>query len=556
MRNKKMSLPISFSVNNEVSNKKDRFINVTIDVLHTGENYNRCVFSKEVVNENIETIKNTPILGFIQETSFREKDFKGHEYIITREDGKEKRKYIGHAYGMIPESCNPRWITKFCDDGQEREFLQVDGLLWTKFEDSTNIMLNNFEKPHSMELFPDNIEGYEDEQGLFHFTEFSFDGCCILGETDGIQPAMTNSKISVNFTMDDLVQNIQSELSNKYKVFTKIVNQSIADDESVKDTFTEDEKMVNEKNNQGGMESMQDTEAAKEIIEAEVVIGEVVEEVAEEQPVEEVIEEQQVEEVVEEATEEIVDEVVEEQPVQEQPVEEQFAIIADVVKQAEIVQDRWGNDVSRYSLQSVEEGEVIVVDRTDYQFYGFPFTIGEEVNVDFSCGNKKIVQYVNCETEAEVSECGFNFAAHIANIEEIAFTRLEEANKIAKEFEVKLAELQAEYEEIKPKYDEFVAAEQARIEAELEMQKDAELSKYEAVLAGDMEFEELKAQKAELTFAEIESKCALLYARKNLAKSSNFSKVEDSVAMTAGIVSQADDNYVFSSRYGAIPVKR
>ena len=67
MLDKNISLPISFSVNNEVSDENNRFINVTIDVLHTGLNYNGSIFSKEVVNENIDTIKNTPILGFIRE---------------------------------------------------------------------------------------------------------------------------------------------------------------------------------------------------------------------------------------------------------------------------------------------------------------------------------------------------------------------------------------------------------------------------------------------------------------------------------------------------------
>lgn len=136
MQDKIMSLPISFSVNNEISDKNNRFINVTIDVLHTGLNYNGSIFNKDVVNENIETIKNTPILGFITEVPYDDKDFKGHEYIITKDENGMSRKYIGRAFGMIPESCNPRWITKTTDSGVEREFLQVDGILWSKFQDA------------------------------------------------------------------------------------------------------------------------------------------------------------------------------------------------------------------------------------------------------------------------------------------------------------------------------------------------------------------------------------------------------------------------------------
>ena len=49
MQNKNISLPISFSVNNEISDKNNRFIDVTIDVLHTGLNFNGSIFSKEEV---------------------------------------------------------------------------------------------------------------------------------------------------------------------------------------------------------------------------------------------------------------------------------------------------------------------------------------------------------------------------------------------------------------------------------------------------------------------------------------------------------------------------
>lgn len=90
------SIPITFEVNSEISNSDTRFLNCTIDVLHTGTNFNGSVFSKEVVEENIDTIKNTPILGFIQKTS-DEEDFSGHEYIIT----KDKMVFIEKILGVL-----------------------------------------------------------------------------------------------------------------------------------------------------------------------------------------------------------------------------------------------------------------------------------------------------------------------------------------------------------------------------------------------------------------------------------------------------------------------
>lgn len=226
-----LSLPVEFSINQEYVGKDSRFISVTIDVLNTGLNYNNSIFEKDIVDANIETIKNTPILGFIQEVDDMP-DFKGHEYKVTKTIDGEKRTYVGTAYGLIPESCNPRWIEKQCNDGNTYTTLQVDGLLWTKFEKSSEIMLRDIEKGHSMELSPDSVDGYEDENGVFHFTSFSFDGCCILGDT--AQPAMEGSKIEVNFSVSDFVKQIQTELKNNYLKFTKLVDE----------------------NNQGGSETM------------------------------------------------------------------------------------------------------------------------------------------------------------------------------------------------------------------------------------------------------------------------------------------------------------
>ena len=508
MKKDNMSLPIYFSVDSEMSDKDNRFINVSIDVLHTGLNFNGSIFSKEVVEENIDTIKNTPILGFIREVPFDGKDFKGHEYIITKTEDGVKRKYIGEAFGIIPESCNPRWITKTTDSGVEKEFLQVDGLLWTKFQDSTEIMLNDIEKPQSMELFPSSIDGYEDEDGNFVFTSFSFDGCCILGSS--VAPAMENSIITTDFTMSDFVRNIQSEIVEKYNTFTKIVNDN---------TFT---KTVNEENNDGGIENMSNTDFTQTVL-------------------------------------------------------QQFQDISAMVRQHETYTDRWGYECARYHAVDVQEDEVIVVDAmNNYNYFGLSFTMnGDKAEIDFeSCKRKKITyaDYVEGETAPEGS---FDFGTHISEIEESAFARLEEANAKVTEAEEKVAEsetratefeaakneieenyiqIKAEYEEMKPKYEDYVQAEQERIDAEIEEAKDSKIAEYEEALAGNTDFEAIKENKAEMSVEEIEGKCAILFAKKNLGNK-NFTK-EDTGTMTAAIATDFSEDGFVKTKYGLVPVGR
>ena len=505
------SIPITFEVNSEISNSDTRFLNCTIDVLHTGTNFNGSVFSKEVVEENIETIKNTPILGFIQKTS-DEEDFSGHEYIITKDKNGIHRKNIGSAWGVVPESCNPRWYSKTLDTGEEVEMLQVDALLWSKLEDSRDIMLRDIEKAQSMELNPESIDGYEDpETGLFHFTKFSFEGCTILGKN--YEPAMQDANITINFTVSDFVKNIQSELINKYSEFTKLVNDTTNQD------FTS-LNMVDEKFN-GGVENMEKNDFAQTIL-------------------------------------------------------AQFSDISTLVSQHEKFTDRFGDEYPRYYTVDIQENEVIVVDAmNNYNYFAFSFTMnGDKPEIDFEKPKRKKVCYEDYVEGETVPEGAFDFGKHITKIEDNAFAKVEEANaKVSEaenkvsEYETKVSEFEtakneieekfnqvnAEFEEMKPKYEDYVRAEQARIEAELDAQKDTEFAKYETVLADDVNFAALKEKKAELTVKEIESECAILYARKNLANT-NFSKSDNGI-MTAGIIHDNSNDGFVETKYGCIPVR-
>ena len=93
-------------------------------------------------------------------------------------------------------------------------------------------------KFHSMEIWDDDelIDGYEDENNIFHFTKFSFRAACILGKD--YEPAMINSTIETQFTIKDFVKNIQSELNNKYSEFIKLTNKQ-GDNEMFNTNFTQ-----------------------------------------------------------------------------------------------------------------------------------------------------------------------------------------------------------------------------------------------------------------------------------------------------------------------------
>lgn len=256
---------------------------------------------------------------------------------------------------------------------------------------------------------------------------------------------------------------------------------------------------------------------------------------------------------------------------------QQFKDISDTIEKHETIKDRWDYEYPRFYAVDVQENEVIVVDRmNNYNYYAFTFSVnGDSIEIDFGNCKRKKISYEDYVDGTTSLEGGFDFGKHISAIEEIAFAKVEEANAKVSEaeekisdFEAKVAEFEtakneieekynqvnAEFEEMKPKYDDYVKAEQARIEAELDAQKDAEFAKYEEVFKDNVEFAALKDKKAELTVKEIESECAILYARKSLAQT-NFNKSIDSV-MTAGLINDDVDTGIIETKYGYIAVGR
>lgn len=548
MKDKITSLQSTFSVNGSSSTEDTRFMNITIDVLHTGLNRNGSVFEKQVVDSCLESIKNTPVLGFIKcDESTQEFDFKGHEHVLTKTENGVEEKYIGSAFGVIPESCNPRWETKMCSDGHERDFLCVDAVLWEKFSDATSIMDRDGEKAQSMELEISSVEGYEDDDGVFHFEAFRFDGCCMLGE--GVMPAMVDANVrlkEVQFAVKEFVESIQDELNDKFTAFTA---------------------MVNENNNQGGVRNMPNTDFQTLMQQFEDVAARVSQH---------------------EAMENYWGD----------PVPRFYAV--DIQDDEVIVVDRM-NNYNYYGFQFTMNGDAPEINfenaarkkisYADYEEgttaseFSFDFgkhiaSIEEAASSKLTASDEKIAGMTS-EFEAKIAEFDTQIAGYEVKIAEYegkieALTgegdeKVEAivSEKVA-EFETKIAELEesksaveqelseikAEFEEIKPKYDEFVQAEEQRQLEAVNAMKDAKFAEFEDVLGENEEFAALKEMKDELTVDEIEGKCAILYVKATRAKK-DFA-ASNSTFAAVGVINDADDvsDGFVATKYGNIPVSR
>ena len=472
------NLPVSFTINNCVETEDSRFLAITIDVLHTGLNFNGSIFEKEVVDANAESIKNTPVLGYIALNPDGELDFQGHKYKTVKDGDGKDYVYAGSAYGVIPESCNYRWIEKVCSDGICREFFQVDALLWTKFDDAVTIFERDGGKPQSMELELSSITGEENDDGTFTFTGFNFEGCCLLSSTDErIQPAMIDSEAIAKFT----VQSIAQEIKDKLHEYTVSVEKSSIKEDSDMPKVPETNFTLN---------------LMEQIDEIRAVLGE------------------------------------------------------------KKYRDSWGYECSQYCFVDVQGDEVIVMDRADhYRIYGMKMNMnGDKISVDFATASRKKTTYSDFEDGAEDS-APFVFEQAVSDVATYMSGQVDAANEEKATAEANYTAVKDELDEMKPKYDAYVVAEQQREAAAIEAAKDAEFRKFDQHLADCADYTTLKKNRDKYTLEDIQGQCAILFTQKNL--NANFGrKPKDTAAPVVADVFQQTPAAEVNSRYGVLPTKK
>ena len=495
--------PISFSKKKEYETSDFRFIDVCIDVMHTGANLNKTSFTKDTINKAVPSIANMPILGYVvNELDDEEKDFKGHEHELRITDTDIKYLYAGQAYGVIPESCNPRWIIKDDGTGTEREYLRVDGLIWTKFGDPVDIFTRDVTKNHSVEL-TDMICGVKGDDGITPVSSFKFDGCCILSTTDPkIQPAMTGSCVTANFSVDDITSQIRERL---YEYQSLQQNYSAQNenpsDEEKGDTTPMNE---NEKNTVVEENSVQEPEVV-ETPAAEPTVTENNTPVEDETPAEE--NSAPAAEPTEDGDNSHVEEntATVEEPTNAQEfsltTEQLMGEIRTALEVYKIPSD-WDPDymITRYWMNDVQGDEVIVMDCSTYKLMGIPFSMnGDNVVLDMENMKRKKVTFEDWD-EGEV----------LSGVT-AAFTELNtKIVELSKEFQTATNEIN----EMKPMLEAYQQAEAEAAAAAEKAKRDELFSIMDEKLGANAEYTALK-ENTEITYAELETKCYALVGRQS-----------------------------------------
>lgn len=496
--------PVSFIKKGEYESSDFRFIDVSIDVMHTGANLNKTSFTKDAINKAVPTIRNTPILGYVvDELDEEDKDFKGHEHELRITDKDVKYVYAGQAYGVIPESCNPRWIVKDDGTGIEREYLRVDGLIWTKFSDPVDIFTRDGTKNHSVEL-TDMACGPADKNGNVPVGSFKFDGCCILSTTDpSIKPAMTGSCVTANFSVEDITAQIRDRLYE----YQAIQQNYTAKNDNPSDEEKGDTTPMNENEKNPAMTENAVAEGAVENPEIETPAAEntATKTESEAAPAENAAPEEGAENATTEVPAENTAPAEEDEPA----ASSEFTLTAnqlrDEVYNALLkvqVPSRWDNEcmIPKYWLTDIQGSEVIVTDSGTYQLMGIPYSMnGDNVVLEYENIKRKKVIYEDWDNGDVMPGLITMFSTLTDKLVELSDSYTKAANEVS---------------EIKPKLEAYQQAEADAKAAEMEAKRNALFATFDEKLGADAEYIALKENK-EISYSDLETKCYALVGRKS-----------------------------------------
>lgn len=496
--------PISFTKKNEYSNSDFRFIDVSIDVMHTGANLNKTSFTKDAINKAVPTIRNTPILGYVvDELDEEDKDFKGHEHELRITDKDVKYVYAGQAYGVIPESCNPRWIVKDDGTGIEREYLRVDGLIWTKFSDPVDIFTRDGTKNHSVEL-TDMACGPADKNGNVPVGSFKFDGCCILSTTDpSIKPAMTGSCVTANFSVEDITAQIRDRLYE----YQTIQQNYTAQNDNPSDKEKGDTTPMNENEKNPAMTENAVAEGAVENPEIETPAAEntATETESEAAPAENAASEEGAENATTEAPADNTAPAEEGEPA----ASSEFTLTANQLRDEvynallEIqVPSRWDPEcmIPKYWLTDIQDNEVIVTDSGTYQLMGIPYSMnGDNVVLEYENIKRKKVVYEDWDNGDVMPGLITMFSTLTDKLVELSDSYTKAANEVS---------------EIKPKLEAYQQAEAEAIAAADKAKRDELFAMMDEKLGANAEYAALK-ENTEIPYSDLETKCYALVGRQS-----------------------------------------
>ena len=181
---------------------KDGLTSVHLKAAHVGRNKNQSKISEESMKNNLNSIKDRPILAYIHQIEIdgELKDVFGWHAMHEDDDGNTV--YDEIPCGHVPSDAKPSLVY---DKDADKEYIEVDAFLYEEYTKAVEILEDaDGQCPVSVEIDVNDFS-YDAKEKLLSIDDFTFKGITILGYfEDGteVQPAMEGANITMlNFNM-------------------------------------------------------------------------------------------------------------------------------------------------------------------------------------------------------------------------------------------------------------------------------------------------------------------------------------------------------------------
>ena len=183
---KKMWLDYPSSISDIVEQNKS-FGACSIRVMYPGENRNRTFISKDTVEKAIPTLYNCPVVCHYM---VEEDKIGGHDVAFVNTDNGMRMINLTEPVGVIPSGAQYRWETVE-ENGEEREYLVVDGILWKRSNAYSKLKRDGI-SGQSMEI---TVNSGKSVDGVYQIYDFYFTAFCVLGED--VEPCFESANVEV-----------------------------------------------------------------------------------------------------------------------------------------------------------------------------------------------------------------------------------------------------------------------------------------------------------------------------------------------------------------------
>ena len=211
----------TFEEESDVSN--DGFMHLLFKVCHAGENRNYSNISKENLEKYKDTIKYRPVLASI----------------ITSPDDASVLDFNSHDI-EIDDNGNPIYIEKQVgcftadepflqyDDQNDKTYLMAHAVIPEEYTASADIIRRKGGTKVSCEIAIDTMN-YNEDTGVLDIIDFSFLGCCLLGDhvTEGMAGARADIESIADFSAENNSVTANAEFNNTLVETLKKLNETL-----------------------------------------------------------------------------------------------------------------------------------------------------------------------------------------------------------------------------------------------------------------------------------------------------------------------------------------